>query len=143
MRLNALRAARRRGFGLIDALIALVILSFGLLGMSRLQARMVAQATETQSRATAMLFAEELLSLALVDVANAPCYTLPQAGVCSSLTAQGQADDWHDRATATLPGSPTAAAVLGVDGRMTVTLTWTGRESLETHTLVAVSDVRP
>ncbi|MBN8509118.1 MAG: pilus assembly protein PilV [Burkholderiales bacterium] len=143
MRLNVPRTARRRGFGLIDGLIALVILSFGLLGMSRLQARMVAQATETQSRATAMQFAEELLSLALVDVANAACYTLPQAGVCNSVVAQGQANDWHDRATATLPGSPTAEAALGVDGRMTVTLTWTGRESQDTHSLVAVSDVRP
>lgn len=131
-----------RGIGLIDALVALAILSFGLLALTRLQARTVAQATESQDRATAMRFGDELLNLALVDPANAACYTLPVDGACANATAKGRAADWKTRALAALPGTPSATAALGVDGRLTVTLTWKGKESQETRTLVAVTDVR-
>jgi Tfp pilus assembly protein PilV len=133
-----------RGVGLFDALVAMAILAFGLLGMTRLQTRMVAQATETQHRMTAMQLSDELLNTALVDTANAACYTVPQAGVCAKPAAQARATDWEARTKAALPGAPTAGAVLdAATGRMTVTLTWTGKESQETRTLVAVTDVRP
>jgi type IV pilus assembly protein PilV len=133
-----------RGVGLLDALVAMAILAFGVLGMTRLQARMVAQATETQSRTTAMQLGDELLNSALVDTANAACYTVPQVGACGNVAAKARATDWEARSKAVLPGAPTAAAVLdAATGRMTVTLTWTGKESREIRTLVAVTDVRP
>lgn len=133
-----------RGVGLLDALVAMAILAFGVLGMTRLQARMVAQATETQSRTTAMQLGDELLNSALVDTANAACYTVPQIGACANAAAKARATDWETRSKASLPGAPTAAAVLdAATGRMTVTLTWTGKESREIRTLVAVTDVRP
>ncbi|MCU0964256.1 MAG: pilus assembly protein PilV [Burkholderiaceae bacterium] len=122
----------------------MAILAFGLLGMTRLQTRMVAQATETQNRMTAMQLSDELLNTALVDTANAACYTVPQVGACAKAAAQARGTDWETRAKAALPGTPTAGATLDVgSGRMTVTLTWTGKESQETRTLVAVTDVRP
>jgi type IV pilus assembly protein PilV len=144
MRKLPVRLRLTLGVGLIDALVAMAILAFGLLGMSRLQTRMVAQATETQHRMTAMQFGDELLNMALVDTANAACYTLPQVGACAKAAAKTQAASWETRSKAALPGSPTAGAVLdAATGRMTVTLTWTGKESQETRTLVAQTDVRP
>lgn len=144
MRQPPVRLRLTRGVGLLDALVAMAILAFGLLGMTRLQTRMVAQATETQSRMTAMQLGDELLNSALVDTANAACYTLPQTGVCGNAGAQAKAAAWETRSKAALPGSPTAGAVLdAATGRMTVTLTWTGKESREIRTLVAVTDVRP
>ena len=133
-----------RGVGLLDALIAMAILAFGLLGMTRLQGRMVAQATETQSRTTAMQLSDELLSSALVDAGNAACYTVPAVGVCGNATAQARAAAWATRSTTALPAYPTAGAVLdAANGRLTVTLTWTGKESQDPRTLVATTDVRP
>jgi Tfp pilus assembly protein PilV len=144
MRKPPSRLRLSRGVGLLDALVAMAILAFGMLGMTRLQARMVAQATETQSRVTAMQLADELLNSALVDTANAACYTLPPAGACGNATAKAAATDWETRSKAVLPGAPSAGAVLdAATGRMTVTLTWTGKESREIRTLVAVTDVRP
>jgi len=91
-----------------------------------------------------MQLSDELLNTALVDTANAACYTVPQVGACGKAAAQARGTDWETRAKAALPGAPTAGAVLDVGtGRMTVTLTWTGKESQETRTLVAVTDVRP
>ncbi len=135
------RAAR--GVGLLDAMIAMAILAFGMLGMTRLQARMVSQGSETQSRMAAARLADELLSLALVDPTNAACYSLPQVGACGKAAASAMAAAWKVRSEAELPGAPTAGAVLDGAGRLTVTLTWTGKESQDPRTLVAITDVRP
>lgn len=141
LRLNR-RRARARGVGLIDAMIALAILAFGLLGLTRMQTNLVKQASESQARLTAAQLGDELLSTALVDVDNALCYTLPVDAGCASATAQARTEDWEARVLAALPGDVSAASVLD-DDRLTVTLTWTGKESGEERTLEVTTDVRP
>lgn len=132
-----------RGSGLLDALVALAILTFGLLAMSRFQGRMVAQATETQTRQTASQFAGELLSTALVDTANAACYTLPQAGTCNNDGAKTRTTDWSNRTKAALPGTATTSSTLdATTGRLRVVITWVGKDSSDTHTLDVTTDVR-
>lgn len=131
-----------RGIGLIDALIALAILSFGLLGMTRMQTNLMRQAIESQARMTAVQLGDELLSTALVDVDNAACYTLPAAGTCDSDAAKARTDEWQERVLAALPGEVEASSVLA-DNRLTVTINWTGKESGEARTLEVTTDVRP
>lgn len=133
---------RQRGFGLLDALIALAILAFGMLAMSRFQNRTVAGTTEATTRVVAAGMGDELVSTLLVDPSNAACYTKPAAGVCGSTSAKARLDDWAVRAAAALPGTVTTGAVLAADGRFTVTITWTGKESQATRTLEAVTDAR-
>ncbi len=134
---------QQNGAGLIDALIALAILSFGILGMTRLQNRLVMQATESQHRTVAVQLSDELLNTALVDAANAACYTVPPAGACANATARARTTAWAASAAEVLPAPASAGAVLGNDGRLTVTLSWWGRESQEQRALVGVTDVRP
>jgi type IV pilus assembly protein PilV len=136
------RRARSRGVGLFDALIALAILAFGLLGMTKMQTGLVRQASESQARMTAVQLADELLSTALVDVDNAACYTMPAAGNCASDVASARTEDWAARVSAALPGTVTAGSVLA-NQRLTVTLGWTGKESDEARTLEVTTDVRP
>lgn len=136
------RSPSSRGFGLLDALIALAILAFGMLAMTRFQSRTIAGTSEAATRTTASGFSDELMSTLLVDVANAVCYTKPAAGGCGSTAAQARLEDWATRTAAALPGPVTTGAVLGVDGRYTVTITWTGKESGTTRTLQAVTDAR-
>lgn len=132
-----------RGVGLIDGLIALAILSFGLLGMTRLQGRMISSATDAQSRTTAAQLADELLGTVLVDTANAACYTLPAAGACASPAASARTAEWAQRVTASLPG-PAGSGVVWVpgSGRMTVSITWTDRAATEARLLQVSTDVR-
>ncbi len=137
------RRSGSRGFSLIDALIAMAIMAFGLLAMTRFQGRLVAQATESGGRLVALQLAEELMSTVLVDVGNAACYTLPQSGTCASSAATALATAWATRAGGALPGTVTAQSSLSNAGQFTVTLTWTGKESAETRTLEATTDVRP
>jgi len=77
-----------RGFTLLDALIALAILAFGMLALTGFQTKLVAQGTEAQHRVDATAFADELLNTMLVDNLNSGCYTLPAAGACASPVAR-------------------------------------------------------
>lgn len=133
---------RSRGFGLIDSLIALAILAFGMLGMTRLQTRSLAQATESQSRTTAAQMGDELISSALVDTANKACYTLPAAGTCGSVTAKAIADDWKTRLVAGLKDGAATSSYDATTGRLKVVITWTGKQTGDTRTLEATTDVR-
>jgi len=133
---------RSRGFGLIDGLIALAILSFGLLGMTRLQARALAQATESQSRMTAGQYADELLSSALIDTLNRNCYTLPASGTCGSVTAKAIADDWKTRLQAALKDGTATSTLNATTRQLTLIITWTGKESEATRRLEATTDLR-
>jgi len=142
MKLQTLRTARRdKGFGLIEAMIALVILAVGLLGMTRLQARAVAGTTESQQRMVAQQFADELLLRALIDAANSGCYTLPAAGTCGNSAARAATNAWGTAVGAGLP-SGAATAVVDANLRLQVTVNWTGRESGATRSLVVTTDVR-
>lgn len=138
------RRGRARGVGLIDALIAIAILSFGLIGMSRMQGRMVSSATDAQLRTTVVQLADELLNTVLVDNANAACYTLPQAGACGSLLAKTRTTDWKNRVTAAMPVavSPLTVALDAATGRMTVSIGWTARDGADPRLLSVVTDVR-
>lgn len=135
---------RSRGIGLLDALIALAILSFGLLALTRFQSRAIAQTTEAQSRQVAMQLSDELLSTVLVDVNNAACYTLPAVGACASATAKAGTTAWESRVAAALPGTVTSGVVLdAATGRFTVSIGWTGKASTDARTLQVTTDVRP
>lgn len=137
-------ARRQRGVGLIDALIAIAILSFGMLGMTRLQGRMVTASTDAQLRTTAVQLADELLSTVLVDVGNAACYTRPQTGTCGNTAAVTRTTDWSTRVAAALPGTVTSGVVLNAGtGQMTVTIGWTARQGEDARQLQVVTDVRP
>jgi type IV pilus assembly protein PilV len=140
-----------RGVGLIDALIAIVILSFGLIGMVRMQGRLVSAATDSQLRTTAIGLADELLNTMLVDTDNAACYTYPTPGAgCASASAQAATTAWAAKVVAALPGA-SAPAVTLMDAntcRMRVEIGWTPRlgaaesEGADTRLLRMETDAR-
>jgi len=130
-----------RGAGLLDALVALLILSFGLLGMTRLQSRMLAQGTEAQQRLAAAALADELLARVRVDIPNRACYTVPTRGTCADAAARTGTDAWAARVAATLPGGG-AAVVIDAAASMTVIIDWTGKGAGEPRRLELRTDVR-
>jgi Tfp pilus assembly protein PilV len=135
---------RQRGVTLLDGLIALAILAFGMLAMTRFQGRLLTQASEAQSRILATQLSDELLGMALVDSVNASCYTVPPAGACASATARASTLRWAARATAELPGVPTVRSTLDLaTGQLRVVLTWVGKATTDARRLEAVTDVRP
>lgn len=137
----ASRMHPQRGVSLIEVLVTIVILSFGMLGLAKFQLGMVSQTTDSNARLAASAAAEEILTHVRVDLANAACYQIPAAGTCSSSFAKAQAAAWNT-AVATLPGFVSAKAALS-GNQFTVTLVWNAKTADETRTQTVTTDVRP
>lgn len=151
----ALRSSRLhrpsvRGVTLIEVLVAVLVFSLAMLGLARLQARMVTGATDAQQRVIAAGLVDRLLSHALIDPANARCYEVPAAPPpgCTSAAASDTVALWRDD-VADLPGSVATSTLItlpdgthsGPDKQLKVRLTWLGAGRDE-HAVEAITDVR-
>jgi prepilin-type N-terminal cleavage/methylation domain-containing protein len=107
--------APARGFGLIEALIALVVLSVGAFGLARLNARLLQEIAPARIEAEAMQLAQTQVALARFQVASGTC-TLEDE---TSVAHQGARSEYQilRRSTAPDPNPADAArpAWLGVE----------------------------
>jgi type IV pilus assembly protein PilV len=113
------RVRRRRsaGVALIEALIGILILAFGVLGLVGLQASMMRAQTGSKVRADAAALANELLATAWGDTRNLARY---DGGGCAS---HDPCADWADKVARMLPKGSGAVTVRGAS--VIVTLDWT------------------
>ena len=132
---------RQRGTSLVESLISVVILSFGVLGLARLQIGLLKQTTDAQNRIAAMALSQELLSYVRLDTANAACYTVPQGGACASDVARSLAEAWAKEAAT--KGFTNTVAAMPSATRFTASLAWNSQAYGDTRSLEATTDVRP
>lgn len=84
--LNSQGRNRQTGFGLIEALVGLVVLVFGLLGMAALQLNALKNATQSYQRSVATLAAIDAQERLWAALASSP------DGRCSGLAASVNTD---------------------------------------------------
>ena len=90
--------ARQDGSTLLESLIAILVFSFGVLGMVGLQAASIKSISEAKYRTDAAFLANELIGQMWAERATITIdYTAP--------------DDWADRVANTLPGGTGSVAV--------------------------------
>jgi type IV pilus assembly protein PilV len=132
-----LQRSRQGGFGLIEVLVALLILSIGLLGMASLQTLSLQQTTGSQARTQAILLAEDLVERIRANRPNRNAYGLanPAAVACDTNFAIANggvaADDlneWQNALACLLPGGNGEVTVNG--DVVTVDITWSSREEI-------------
>lgn len=116
--MNPLRPGRgQRGMSLIEALIALLLLCVGVLGMAALHGRSVQYAVDAEDRNRAAILANELVSL-MWAARTTNKDELPTSTV----------SNWQTRvADATASGLPNAAGTVAArdaNGVTKVTITW-------------------
>lgn len=137
-RSSAFQGERQKGFGLIEVLVALLILAVGLLGMASLQTTSLQQTTGSQTRTQAILLAEDIVERIRANRPDRTEYALAnQAAVsCNSgfaITNGGVAADdlneWRNALACLLPGGNGEIAVNGMV--VTVDITWNPRETVE------------
>jgi len=85
---------RQQGVMLLEALIAILIFSIGILAIVGMQATAMRTVTESRSRAEAALYANQLLGQIWTDAINASQYAYPGSGAVPA-RLQG----WHDAVT--------------------------------------------
>lgn len=139
--------SRQRGSSLIEGLAAIVVFSFGMMGLAGLKASMMQQSAHAQLRAQASYLAEELLGLASADVANVDCYQITESGPpsCGSAIAQGAVTEWRNRVLAALPGASSSPPTVtyAVDGTMTLTIRWQRPTESNEHRYVSTTNLYP
>lgn len=143
----------QRGITLLESLVALLILSFGVLGMVGLQARLLKDSTSARNRVIAAGLADRLLGHALVDPQLASCYTEPESNCPSTpagTVARQTVQDWLQD-VAHLPDATAESVLVTVPGggvptgtlqQLRVRLQWRGPGDESPHQVEAITDVR-
>lgn len=133
-------ASRQGGIGLVEVLIAVLILAIGLLGLASMQTNGMRMTNGSMSRSQAVFLANDIVERARANRTNRADYALaPDAGgnvgACDlslgydpTLTvAQNDMAEWLNSLACLLPGAD-ASIVLDIPtNRMDVTVQWASR----------------
>jgi type IV pilus assembly protein PilV len=110
----------QRGVMLLEALVAILIFSIGILGVVGLQATAVKQSTDARYRAEAALLADQLLGqMWISDRTTGTLQT--QFNSCSTSTCAGY-QAWRANVAATLPGVAANPPIVDVSVNGTVSI---------------------
>jgi type IV pilus assembly protein PilV len=116
---KAVRSGRsQRGFMLIEAMVGILIFSFGVLGLVGLQAAMTKAQTSAKTRADASYLANEIVGSMWLDAANLANYA---TATCASHT---RCNALKTKVEAALPNGAADIEILG-GGGVRITITWT------------------
>ncbi|RYG39153.1 MAG: type IV pilus modification protein PilV [Burkholderiales bacterium] len=103
------------GFAMLEALIALVICSMGVLGVVGLQGAMTRAQTSATFRAEASFLAQRLIGDMWTDRTNLTQYATASCGTACA--------DWQARVAARLPGG-TSTVTVGATGVVAIEIRW-------------------
>ena len=128
-------AGRTRGIALIEALVGILIFSFGVLGLVGLQASMTKAQTGARFRADASNLSDELLGVMWSDsAANLTSYAT------SACDNYGRCKEWKAKLQKELPSATATVAVTAATGQVDITIAWTqpgeGQHQFQTSAMV-------
>ncbi len=123
-----------RGFSLLEVLIALLILSIGLLGLAALQMRGLKYNHDAYVRSQSTILAYDIMDRMRGNSANSADYADPVSTsiVCSDTVGSGANERrcWEDKLVSMLPAGSGSIAQNGTDTSLyNVTINWTDRET--------------
>jgi type IV pilus assembly protein PilV len=125
MKPNLVARRRQRGLSLIEVLVAMVILSLGLLGMAGLQAAGLRTSQSSFYRAQAAQYAEDMAERMRANLGQAANYAIAMSATAPSCAAICASDttEWLARLRS-LPGGDGAVAVDLANETVTITVQW-------------------
>ena len=131
------RAARRAhaGVSLVEALVALLVLSIGLLGLANLQLTAIRNAHSAHLRSQASILAQDILDRIRANRANATAYNIALSAAAPTGTSVAEKDlkAWLDSLAGSLPQGDGAVNVTtaGSTTTVTVTIQWNDSRGLD------------
>lgn len=126
--LSYFQVNRQAGVSLIEVMVAVFVLSVGLLGVAALMGNALQFNQGAQARTQAVLLASDIIERARVNRTNVNAYAIANTnGDCTSIVAGATVaawdmSEWLRQVGCALPGGSAQIAVAG--GQMTVTLQW-------------------
>jgi type IV pilus assembly protein PilV len=118
---NGVIQMRQGGFVLLEALVAVVILALGILGLVALQAQMLKATSEARYRAQASLYANQLVANMWLDQAGLGTKWAVTASGCSQ-TSNAVCTAWHTALKSSLPNG--SAAVTFAGNQANIVISW-------------------
>lgn len=132
---------RQQGIALLEVLIAILLISFGILGIIGLQANAIGFTTDARNRIEAGALADRIVAQMWVDPANLASYAWAGSGSPPSVLT-----NWVNDVQAALPNASTLPPTIdvGVDNVVTVTLRWQPPNgSIHNHIVIANINQNP
>lgn len=140
--------AYQQGSALIEGLIAILVLSIGILAMLQYQVTTLRDNNQAAKRVNAVMYANELLAVAEAEtsLANLSCYNWSEAtsSTCSEVKIKNFVNNWAERVKTSLPGANQSghmpiASYDTATKRLTITIKWQV-PSEDEHKYVSVTD---
>ncbi len=145
--MHSVQPRRQQGFTLLEALIAILIFSFGILALMGLQANAISSVRDAKYRADAAFLANQIVGLMWSDDPdnNLTQYALNTGGAncvfnggpaaAAGSQAATNVGNWQAQVAATLPGATPAQQQIVVDAatrQVTVTVCWQSAQDAST-----------
>lgn len=129
-----IKLQQQRGVAMVEALVAIFILSIGLIGTMGLQARTIVAMSDATLRSEATIAAERLIGQIFNDQANVAEYVLAGGGPPTA-----RLKPWYDATRTVIPNATIVVALAGATTsyrRVDVTISWArkGSGALATNT---------
>lgn len=154
-RMKRVLQRRASGVSLIEVLVAILVLSIGLLGVAALMGNALQFNQGAQARTQAVLLASDIIERARVNRTDRAQYNLTDldadpidgfaAGNCAAVlagatVAERDMSEWQRQVGCALPGGEAQIDVVG--DQMTVTLRWADTTDDSTETLVVTAQLQ-
>lgn len=140
MKQRKTRLQNQRGASLIEVMVAVTILSIGLLGLAMLQVKSLRLNTDAYLRSQATLIAHEFIEEMRANPTANYAVTTKPSSACTSCGLQQLADEaiirWYEAQEKLLPQNTSAVATAGPGSPVTVTMRWKERDINVTQTWV-------
>ncbi|MES2830399.1 MAG: type IV pilus modification protein PilV [Pseudomonadota bacterium] len=170
--MNAHHMADEAGFSLLECMLALLIVTLGIVGLMSLQGNSIIAVHEAKMRSDAGLLANEMIGLLWVDRLNLANYALnPASASCttngtsgssgssgtggsgagggptgpgSNSTSNAVVASWESRIAEALPGASAYAQsiTIGNGNVVTIMLCWRGPQDTAPRTYTTVSQIQ-
>lgn len=145
---NPTLARQQRGVMLLEALIAILIFSMGILAIVGMQAAAIRNTSDAKYRADASYLANRILGEMWADRFNLPSYAHYTGGatVCSptgSASTNAKVTSWLNNVSAVLPGATAdrQQIVLGANNLVTVRVCWRAPQDTGYHNFEVSSQI--
>lgn len=147
-----LSVAAQRGSSLLEALVAILIFSFGVLALVALQAVSVKNSIDAKYRSDASYLANQIVAQMWVDRANLDSYAHYAAGsVCAysgTASALASVTGWVSQVAALLPGTSATTTQIQVNTvggakRVKVTVCWKVPQETSSHNFSVTAQINP
>lgn len=145
---------KNTGLALIEALVAILIFSIGLLSALKLQSDSVLRSRDALYRAEAAALAHEIIGIMWTDLANLPAYAhnpvaTTECSPTANATSNPNATRWLDEFTSVgngryLPGATSSKQQIIIDSApptVTVRICWRAPQDSSDSNFVAISKI--